>query len=139
MSQVLMLPKKNNLQITPHFNSNEFDCPCSYCNHTLIHPDLPKFLELMRHILGSKLSITSAYRCPEYQKQLTFKGYETAKGISQHNLGNAVDVTNGVSLGTELEDAAKEAGFMSIGVGKNWIHVDLRMDKERRWYYNKKR
>lgn len=135
---MLFTYKKNEIQsLSLHFKTNEFQCPCSGCKSTLIDSELVEKLELLRKGMGTKLQITSAYRCPDKQKELRILGYETAKGISQHCLGKAADVTNGVARGAELEEEARKAGFKSVGVGKTWIHVDLRPE-ERRWFYAKR-
>jgi len=91
---------------------------------------LDKLCELKR----GKVSITSGYRCANKQEQLRLAGYETAKGVSQHELGRAADITDGVTPGVELEELARAAGFESVGVGKLWIHVDMRVG-HRRWTY----
>lgn len=134
---VFLYKKKENRQLSQHFNSSEFDCPCTNCKHTLIDLTMIEQLEKMRDLLGTKLVVTSGFRCPEYQQELKLKGYETAAGVSQHELGRAADVTNGVALGLELEEAASKAGFLAIGRGKHWVHVDMRTGKERRWSYAK--
>lgn len=132
----MLYSKDKNIQLSTHFWSKEFSCPCDDCKQTLIDKILVSQLEAMRTILGSKLRITSGYRCQDYQDQLALRGYETSKN-SQHLLGKAADVTNGVSPGHELEDAARRAGFLAVGVGSNWVHVDLRGEngKQRRWIY----
>lgn len=130
---IITYKKDTNTQLSTHFNSSEFTCPCQDCKITLIDKDLVSHLEAMRTLLGSKLHITSGYRCQGYQDQLTLRGYETAKN-SQHVLGRAADITDGVTPGMELEDMARRAGFESVGVGKAWVHVDLRPGY-RRWVY----
>lgn len=132
---ILRYKKGSKTQLSNHFKSREFDCPCNNCNFTLINKDLVSMLEGIRTSLGSPLKITSGYRCEDYQNVLKSKGYDTAKGISQHQLGNAADITNGVTPGYELEDLAQRVGFQSIGVGKKFIHVDTRPG-HRRWKYS---
>jgi uncharacterized protein YcbK (DUF882 family) len=130
----MIIKKGSGLQLTPNFSTFEFDCPCPDCKVTTITDELPGKLQAMRDILGCQLRVTSGYRCANYQEQLRLRGFETAKGISQHELGNAADLSNGVTPGVELEDAARQAGFVSVGVGKQWVHVDLRPGY-RRWTY----
>lgn len=132
----MIYAKGKSIQLSNHFVSKEFDCPCNDCKQTVVDITLVSHLEAMRTILGSKLRITSGYRCPEYQVQLRLRGYETAKGVSQHELGKAADITNDVAPGHELEDAARKAGFLAVGVGKNWVHVDTRLGKSRSWKYS---
>jgi hypothetical protein len=63
---------------------------------------------------------------------LASKGFETAKGISQHELGNASDL-----VADDMDALGKIAQdyFSAIGYSKRFIHVDLRADKERYWHY----
>lgn len=131
----ITLKRGENKKLSDHFNSSEFECPCGSCKVFVLDSDLVDKLEFMRRILGTSLKITSGFRCYDYQEQLAMKGYDTAKGISQHELGHAADVTNGVALGHELEEAARDAGFMAVGTGQHWVHVDLRADKFRAWKY----
>lgn len=129
--------KGKRAQLSDHFYSTEFDCPCDDCGWTEIDPVLISQLEAMRTIKGSKLVIQSGYRCENYQQQLKLRGYETAVGISQHQLGKAADIGDGVTPGHELEDMARRAGFLAVGVGRTFIHVDTRTGKKRSWKYTK--
>lgn len=135
---VFSYDKQAGRQISDHFHSSELNCPCDVCRVTLVDTELVLRLEKLREGLGTTLTITSGYRCHNYQNELKLRGYEVASGTSQHELGKAADVTNGVALGIELEDEARKAGFLAVGVGKNWVHVDVRLDKERRWVYVKR-
>lgn len=123
--------------ISKYFNKSEFLCPCGNCKDFEIDAELLEKLDAMRELHGGPLKVTSGYRCAAYQEQLKLRGYETATGVSQHTLGRAADVTDGVTPGYELEDQARKAGFKAVGVGKNWVHVDLRSDKDRKWSYVK--
>ena len=128
--------KGSNTKLSDHFNSNEVDCKCSECSETLIDSELIVRLERMRTLTGP-LSITSGYRCQAYQDALRKAGFETAAGVSQHTLGRAADVLNGVMLGAELEHCARKVGFECVGVGRTWVHVDLRPGPKR-WFYSKR-
>ena len=133
------IKKGLNQKLSEHFSSNEFDCPCDLCADTNIDEDLFTKLEAMRQSLACSLRIHpgGGYRCDQYQFSLTKRGFETSKGISQHQLGKAADISTGLHSGEELEKHAKKAGFRAIGVSANWIHVDVRNDKDRFWYYKK--
>lgn len=130
--------KGANTMLGSYFNSDEFDCSCSKCNSTIIEIELIEKLEKIRVATGHPLYILSGYRCENKQKQLRDSGFETAKGVSQHELGKAADIKSSFHSGKELEQTATQAGFMAIGVAKEWIHVDLRTDKpDRRWTYGR--
>lgn len=129
--------KGSNAILSTHFKSSEFDCKCPQCTETKIDSDLITLLEKIRENTGP-LKITSGYRCSHYQTELRLRGYETAVGVSQHELGRAADVTGEDTeySGAQLEQLARNAGFKAVGVGRSWVHVDLRNEKERRWTYS---
>jgi uncharacterized protein YcbK (DUF882 family) len=132
--------KGDYVKLSDHFNSSEFMCSCDQCNITIIDPKLIVLLEEMRALLGTPIKINAGYRCQHKQDMLRLQGYETAKGTSTHQLGQAVDIESGVSLGHELEDAARRAGFKAVGVAATWVHLDTRGQDDgriRRWVYKK--
>jgi uncharacterized protein YcbK (DUF882 family) len=123
--------------LSAHFSTTEFQCPCK-CQEQKIAVDLVDKLERVRVLLGKAIKVTSGYRCRDYQLDLARRGYETAKGISQHELGRAADI---ICPGATLYQFAAmltycEQEFKAIGEGLTFLHVDLRDDKPaRRWYY----
>ena len=124
--------------ISDHFISDEFDCPCDgKCTTTLIDTDLIEKLEAVRKALGKALRINSGYRCQAYQDELRLRGYETSSGVSTHTLGKAADIMCEGVTGVSLEEVARASGFRAVGVGSNFIHVDTRNDRDRRWSYNR--
>jgi len=133
---VLTFRKNDESQVSKYFKAHEFDCPCLKCETTLIDSELVLKLDKMREAAGSPLKITSGYRCPDHQAALKAKGYETAPGISQHELGKAADVVClGVTrTGQDLEKYAVKAGFKRLGVGLAFIHVDVK-EGSNRWQY----
>lgn len=121
-------------QLSTHFTSVEFSCPCSNRTCTLqrISKDLVANLETVRQSLGVPVRITSGYRCSAYQAELKARGYETAVGVSQHELGNAADVRC-LAKHDELVSLC-EGLFDAVGVARSFVHVDTRAGK-RRWTY----
>lgn len=130
-------PKNSDQPLSEHFTTKEFDCNCGKCSETIIDTDFLIKLEKMREVKGSSLRINNGggYRCANKQQQLRLAGYETATGISQHELGNAADVSDGKTPGAELEKLARSVGIKAVGVGKMWVHIDGRDDMDRRWFY----
>lgn len=131
-------PKGVNVQLTDHFSTNEFTCPCMSCFDQMIAIDLVNKLEAVRVGLGRPLKVTSGYRCHNHQLELAARGYETAIGISQHELGRASDIALVGATSEQFKQMLKlcEQQFMAIGEGLSFLHVDLRVDKpNRRWYY----
>lgn len=120
--------------ITKDFNTSEFACPCknAACDTQIISAILIANLQSLRNDVGIPIGVNSAYRCSLYQAELKLRGYETAVGISQHELGKAADLrcSDLLSLVSKAERY-----FKAIGIAKSFIHVDERSDKIRRWRY----
>lgn len=120
-------------EISVYFTEDEFSCPCIHasCVSQRINRDLTTRLFAVRQALRSPIHITSGFRCHEHQLDLAAKGYETAKGLSQHELGNAADVQ--ATIMGKLR-VAVESQFTSIGYANTFLHVDTRSG-DRKWYY----
>jgi hypothetical protein len=139
MSEYFQWKRGANLQLSPHFNSSEFECSCRQCTDQKIAVALVEKLELVREEYGAPLQITSAYRCLQRQKELlNDPKIQTVKN-SQHTIGNAVDVRpvvrslTSANMGRLLFILRKQ--FRAIGLAATFYHVDLRADKEREWKY----
>lgn len=133
---MIVFKKNSTEQVSKDFKAFEFDCPCSKCLETPVEMRLIDLLQSLREETGFPIKITSGYRCADHQEELRQQGCETAKGKSQHELGAAADIKTGLHTGEELEKFARAVGFKAVGVGKHWVHLDLRDDKPfRRWTY----
>lgn len=128
-------PKDGNKALSKYFALHEFHCPCDECEETLVEDELIVRLNKIRIYTGLPVRVTSGYRCMGHQAHLAESGAPTAVGVSQHCLGAAADIAVAGFRGLELEKVARRAGFKAVGVAENWIHVDLRDDKARRWSY----
>jgi hypothetical protein len=118
-----------------HFTAREFDCPCTHsaCVTQKVSKELIQKLDRIRTAYGAPIKINGGFRCVAHEDDLREQGYETvaAGKLSQHELGNAVDVSGDMSKLLPL----LEKEFQAIGVAKTWAHVDLRADRPRRWSY----
>ena len=128
--------KGENPVLSPYFSGREFSCKCSFpaCKKQRISKTLIVRLDLIRKEVKQPLIVTSAYRCHEYQAFLRAAGINTG-GAKQatHGQGNAADVVpKDGNIETFLPIAEKQ--FDSIGLAKNFLHLDLRVGK-RRWNY----
>lgn len=132
----MIFPKGQKRKIGRYFTTKEFDCPCDRCISTWIHPTLVERLDKIRDAVRGPVVITSGYRCSDHQSELKAQGYETASGLSTHETGWAADIVVNNFTGRQLEPVARDCGFTSIGVAKNWIHVDIRSG-DREWKYLK--
>jgi len=80
----------------------------------------------------SVIIITSGYRCEEHNREVG------GKGTSSHPKGLAADIKcDDLSYRFLLVEALLKAGFTRIGIGKDFIHVDLDTDKTQNliWVY----
>lgn len=95
-----------------------------------IKPETKDAFTKLQQSLGRRLTISSGYRNPLYNKKVG--GAEN----SRHTHGDAVDVdVRGMSKEERLEfiEAAFDAGFTGVGVGSNFIHID--QGNPRAWGY----
>lgn len=90
---------------------------------------LARLLEHVRFILGTPLTITSGYRCPELNKRIG------GTDNSQHSLCEAADFIPGqIDVGTTFRLLWKDIKVNGANVGqlihendngKEWIHISL--------------
>jgi hypothetical protein len=123
-----------------YFQLKEFDCKCKECKglNSGENMDLGFLIKLdnAREIYGYPMKISSGVRCENHNKAV--KGTATS---SHMNIPcNAADI--------EVKDSRKRyaivksllnAGFLRIGIGKNFIHCDTDKTKPGQrviWLYN---
>lgn len=126
--------KNEDEALSPHFTTLELQCKCSNdsCQEQRISVELIQSLEIIRQNINIPIKITSGYRCHAKQEELRAQGLETAKGISQHELGNAADVK--CDKMWLLEEECLET-FKAVGIANSFIHIDTRKDRIRHWDY----
>jgi uncharacterized protein YcbK (DUF882 family) len=125
------------VKASEHFAWYEFDCKCSRCTETIVAQELIDKLEALRKRLGYPVYLPSVYRCKAHQDDLRSQGFETAKGTSSHEMGLAADICILGMRGEETAPHAEAVGFQNIGIGKHFIHCDLRPGGPRRWVYTR--
>lgn len=133
---MITFKKKESKQLSKNFNSKEFECKCQKCETQYLEEDLLEKLQKVRDIYGKAITITSAYRCPEHNKNIG-----GAKNSSHVN-GMAVDIQPKIVTLDELDELYDICYtiFDNIGDGRNkgFIHVDVRPPKstgKRIWLY----
>ena len=105
-------------QITKHFNEDEFRC--KHCDELLVNEAFVKKLEKVRVRAGIPFVITSGYRCPIANEKAG------GKSKSAHLLGKGVDIYCNHSYQRWLiVEAAIKHGFKRIGIGSNFVHLDV--------------
>ncbi len=117
-----------------HFSAKEFECKDGICTRQLADDKLIKMLDEVREMVALPITITSGFRCAKRQDDLRKQGYETATGISSHEMGQAADIA--CADMTKLKEACEKVfAKYSVGVAKSFIHVDIRTGGPRRWGY----
>ena len=107
----------NDYQLSPHFSSDEFRCPC--CGKLVLDEVLIEKLEKFRKVIGCPIYIKSGYRCPEHNVAVGGAKH------SYHLLGQAADIR------VEYMRLAKHYArqyFHGVGFYNNHIHVDNRKE-----------
>jgi len=122
-----------NKNLSSNFKVREFICPCCYKEGVtdelvyllqLAHDHLPK---------NSVIIITSSFRCAKHNSDPKVGGSST----SSHLKGLAADVKcSGSPYRFYLLKALIEVGFSRIGIGEDFIHVDLDRTKDQNVIWN---
>lgn len=103
-----------------HFNLNEFDSPDEPGSGTRMEHKLLDMLDVARSISGCSYKITSGYRTKNHNKKVG------GTPNSSHLRGKAADIS--CSTSTErfkIISGLIAAGFTRIGIGQNFVHVDI--------------
>jgi zinc D-Ala-D-Ala carboxypeptidase len=109
-----------------HFTLSEFDSPDLPRSGSFMNPEFLALLDKARAEAGIPFKITSGFRTPEYHKDLTRRGYKTARN-SAHLKGLAADIAVTSSKNRLIIiEALLFVGFRRLGIGMGgFIHVDL--------------
>lgn len=136
MTEYYTWKKHENIQLNPYMNTSEVDCQCSYasCIEQKINKELVARVLRMRLEAACPFFYTSGFRCSKRQADLRAQGMETAKGISDHEKGDALDIR---CKDMKKLQALAEENFEAVGVARSFVHVDMRTGKKRRWGYTK--
>lgn len=128
MSQYI---KNKPTQLSPNFNSTEFDCNCKNktCTTTEIDPKLVEYLQKIRDYFGKPVTINSAYRCDEHNEKVG------GANKSKHKYGQAADIKVSGVKPLKVAQYAEFIGIKGIGQYSNFVHIDTRENKFF-WYGN---
>lgn len=125
--------KHESFELSPHFNSDEFDCKGEdCCKSTIVSPVLIERLEEMRELIDRPIKITSGYRCRTHNKRVGGAVH------SQHVQGTAADIQVIGMTPKQLSEIAMDVGFRGIGIAENFLHVDVRATHLAIWTYPKR-
>ena len=118
-----------------YFSPSEFACKGGHdCTAPPPHEYLLAQLEILRSRVGRVVTVTSGSRCPAYNVSVG------GKPDSAHLTGEGADLAAFTSRERwELLNANWAAGpplFTRLGVGKTFLHVDVKTDPPRVvWHY----
>ena len=122
----------------PHFKPSELACKCCGQLPSELDQDLLDRLELLRKLRNGPLKVNSGYRCRKHNLIVGGAPYSQHKGL-------AVDISLHNHNPLELYTLARSVGFLGIGLGSTFIHLDMRnkidgYQPPKRltiWFYNK--
>jgi len=121
----------SNFPSVENFAEQEFACKCG-CKAVDMRPDFIISLQSARNRSSTKFTITSGYRCAKHNA--TVGGRTT----SSHLKGCAADIAadNAPAL-WDILSSLIAAGFVRIGIGSDFVHVDSDIGKTPRlvWLY----
>lgn len=109
--------------LTPHFSRDELACKCG-CARMEIPREFLNKLENLRQACGFPFTISSGYRCPDYNARVS------GTGRAGPHTKAAVDVQVAGANAWVLVSMATRYGFRGIGVsqkgahGSRFIHLD---------------
>jgi zinc D-Ala-D-Ala carboxypeptidase len=117
-----------------YFNKSEFDSPDDEGSGENMDNGFLIRLDTAREFAGIPFKITSGYRTLYHNKQVG-----GAKNSSHTNIPcNACDIAvTDSSARYKIVDGLLKAGFVRIGIGKNFIHCDTDTNKSQNviWHY----
>ncbi len=106
------------------FKLSEFDSPDRPGSGELMEPEVVQALDIARDIYGYPMIITSGVRSIDHNKSVG------GSPKSSHLLGYAADIAVPNSERRFLlVEALLDAGFHRLGLGKDFVHVDLDPNK----------
>lgn len=122
---------ENGKEVTvSYFRQDEFRCP--HCDVVIVSAFLIHKLNKIREAFGKPMIVNSGYRCEYWNEKVG------GKPNSAHRKGTAADIQCSSSHDRLLLiRLALEVGFTRIGVGKDFIHldVDTLLPQEVLWVY----
>ena len=125
--------------ITDNFSYNEFRCPC--CELSVPSLVLCRELETLRKLINRPVYITSGTRCGLYNKLVggVRNSYHLPKkfeGITDFSESWAADIIV-PHLAPSVVASIARLIFDGVGLYDTHTHVDIRLDKKKKAYFNK--
>lgn len=122
--------------LTANFSSAEFACQCG-CDCADMDAEFMGRLQAVREAYGKPMRITSGYRCPTHNSNVSSTGEN-----GPHTTGRAADVAVSGNDAHRLLAIALEQGMTGVGVkqkgphGGRFIHLDNLTEGARPWCWS---
>ena len=119
-----------------YFSMEELTCSCG-CGRMEMDADFMARLVTLRRELGFPFPVTSGYRCPDYNDEISGTGRD-----GPHTTGKAVDIQVVGSEAHKLLGSALGAGITGIGVAQSgdhsgrFLHLDKLSGPTRPWIWS---
>jgi zinc D-Ala-D-Ala carboxypeptidase len=110
-----------------YFTEDEMRCKCG-CGRCEMDEEFMRLLDKMRGRCGFPFKVTSGFRCPQYNAQVSITGAD-----GPHTTGKAADI----ALSERRKYFALDElfglvdTFRGIGIGNDFIHLDTLTPEER--------
>ena len=121
-SIVYSVAKDGHKMLSKNFKVSDFKCK-DESDVVLINPKLIDLLEKIQAHFGKKININSGYRTPSYNSNV-----EGAAKNSQHQYGNAADISIKGVTPSEIHAWLNDWHAGGLGLYKTFVHVDVRDD-----------
>lgn len=124
----------NNREGWPHFSVGELRCP--HCGAMHMNRRFMEVIELIREDYGKPMVVTSAYRCPEYNDEISNTGLN-----GPHTTGRAMDIHVYGADALNLLHWSMYHGITGVGVNqtgnyeKRFVHLDQIENEHRPWIW----
>jgi len=119
--------------LSANFSASEFECQCG-CGGDSISSSLVNMLQVMRDNYGRGIVITSGIRCGAHNEKIG--GVASSAHVpadiddGEGEVGHAVDIATLTSIERHrLLPLAYQVGFERVGIGENFIHLDIDIRK----------
>lgn len=122
--------------LTKNFREEEFFCKCG-CGTFKVCDRLINRLQMLRESLAVRIVITSGCRCWNHNHAVGGKpsSYHLVEG---DRACRAVDISCvDDPLRFRIIETAVTLGFLGIGIGPDFVHLDVRQGKPKLWHYYK--
>ena len=101
-----------------YFTEQELTCKCG-CGASDMDAEFMAKLNEIRRIVAQPFAVTSAYRCPDHNEQVSSTGRD-----GPHTTGRAIDIRANSRLRYEIMEQARKLGMTRFGIARTFIHLD---------------